>query len=122
MFDFLLNYVRRIKSDLDWRKLLKKNPEKPFLLFVMPGDIAITLALIKNGLEMWEQARRVQENPREVEKKALPLFTKGEVQKRDSGRMVWNNKGLKFYYTAKRNWKEVYNDKDDFLGLCNIWE
>ena len=81
VFEFLLNYVRRIKSDSDWRKLLKKNPEKPFLLFVMPSDIAFTLVLIKNGLEMWEQARRVQENPREVEKKALPLFIKGEGQR-----------------------------------------
>ena len=34
VFEFLLNYVRRIKSDSGWRKLLKKNPEKPFLLFV----------------------------------------------------------------------------------------
>ncbi len=88
MFEFLLNHVRRIESDSNWRKLLKKNPEKPFLIFVMPSDIAFTLALIKNGLEMWEQARRVQENPREVEKKALRLFTKGEGQKRESSRMV----------------------------------
>jgi hypothetical protein len=29
VFEFLLNYVRRFKSDMDWRKLLKKNPEKP---------------------------------------------------------------------------------------------
>ncbi len=27
VFEFLLNYVRRMKSDMDWRKLLKKNPE-----------------------------------------------------------------------------------------------
>jgi hypothetical protein len=37
VFEFLLNYVRRMKWDLDWRKLLKKNPEKPFLLFVTLG-------------------------------------------------------------------------------------
>ncbi len=56
IFEFLLNYVGRIKLDSDWRKLLKKNPEKPFLLFVTPSDIAFILALIKNGLEMWNQA------------------------------------------------------------------
>jgi len=27
VFEFLLNYVRRMKSDLNWSKLLKKNPE-----------------------------------------------------------------------------------------------
>ena len=63
VFDFFLNYVRRIKSDSDWRKLLKKNPEKPFLLFVSPSDIAFILSLIKNGMEMWDQARRLQDNP-----------------------------------------------------------
>ncbi len=67
VFEFLLNYVRRIKSDSDWRKLLKKNPEKPFLLFVTPSDIAfILLSLIKNGLGMWEQARRQQDNRTQV--------------------------------------------------------
>jgi hypothetical protein len=36
VFEFFLNYVRRMKSNLNWSKLLKKNPEKPFLLFVTP--------------------------------------------------------------------------------------
>ena len=40
VFEFLLNYVRRVKSDVEWKKLLKKNPEKPFMLFVTPSDIA----------------------------------------------------------------------------------
>jgi len=101
VFEFLLNYVRRFKSDKDWRKLLKKNPEKPFLIFVTPSDIAFILALIKNGLGMWEQGRRRQDNLTRVENKALPLFTKGEGQKRESGRTIWNNEGLNFYYTAK---------------------
>jgi len=102
VFEFLLNYARRFKSDKDWRMLLK-NPEKPFLLFVTPSDISLILALIKNGLGMWEQGRRLLDNPTRVESKALPLFTKGEGQKRESGRMIWNKEGLNFYYTAKRN-------------------
>jgi hypothetical protein len=122
VFEFLLNYVIRIKLDKDWRKLLKKNPEKPFLLFVTPSDIAFILALIKNGLGMWEQGRRQQDNPTQVENKALPLFTKGEGQKRESGRRIWNNEGLNFHYTAERNWKKVYNDKDELSDLCNKWE
>ena len=122
VFEFLLNYVRRIKLDSDWRKLLKKNPEKPFQLFVTPSDIAFILTLIKNVLGMWEQVRRQQDNPTQVENKALPLFTKGEGQKRESGKTVWNNEGLNFYYTAERNWKKVYNDKENLSDLCNKWE
>ncbi len=122
VFEFLLNYVRRIKLDLDWRKLLKKNPEKPFLLFVTPSDIAFILSLIKRGLGMWKQARRQQDNWTQVESKALSLFTKGEGQKRESGKTVWNNEGLNFYYMAEKNWKKVYNDKEKLSDLCNKWE
>ena len=123
VFEFLLNYVRRIKSDKDWRKLLKKNPMKPFLLFVTPSDIAHVLALIKNGMGVWDQATRMdRDRNSQGEKKALPLFTKGEGQKRESGKTVWNDEGLNFYYTAEMNWKKVYNDQDEFSDLCNKWE
>jgi hypothetical protein len=122
IFEFLLNYVQIMKSDLDWRKLLKLNPEKPFLLFVTPSDIAFTLSLIKNRRGMWDQAIRQQDNPTQIERKALPLFTKGEGRKRESGRTVWNDEGLNFYYTAEKNWKKVYNGKEELLDLCNKWE
>ena len=119
VFEFLLNYVRRMKSDLDWKKLLKKNPEKPFVLFVTPSDIAFILSLIKNGMKMWDQAKGQEDNPTERESKAQPLFTKGEGQKRESGMSVWSNEGLNFYYTTKKNWKNAYNDRDE-LSICVI--
>ena len=125
VFEFLLNYVRRIKSDKEWRKLLKKNPKKPFLFFVTPSDIAHVLAVIKNGMRVWDQARRLdntRDRDGEVETKALPLFTKGEGQKRESGKTMWNKEGLSYYYTAEMNWKKVYNDNDEFSDLCNRWE
>ena len=59
VFEFMLSYVRKIKSDKEWRKLLKMNPTKPFLLFVTPSDIAHVLLLIKNGREVWDQALRM---------------------------------------------------------------
>jgi hypothetical protein len=42
---------------------------------------------------VWDQAKRMDSRDRnsQVEKKALPLFTKGEGQKRESGKTVWNN-------------------------------
>jgi hypothetical protein len=71
---------------------------------------------------MWEQARGQQDNLTQAKSKALPLFTKGEGQKRESGKMVWNNEGLNFYYTVEKNWKKVYNDKEELSDLCNKWE
>ena len=100
-------------------KAIEKNPEKPFLLFVTPSDIAFVISLIKNGMDMWDQSRRLQDNPTLTEINALPLFTKGEGRKRESGRTVWNNEGLNFYYTAEKNWKKVYNNKEELSDMCN---
>ena len=51
-----------MKSDLDWKRLLKNNPGRPFVMFVTPSDIAFILSLIKNGMGMWDQARRHQDS------------------------------------------------------------
>jgi hypothetical protein len=77
-----------MRSDLNWSKLLKKNPERPFLLFITPSDIVYVLALIKNGMAIWDQAKRLQ--------KAVPLFTKEENLKRESGKTVWSTDGLNY--------------------------
>ena len=123
VFEFLLNYDRKIKSDKEWRKLLKKNPTKPFLLFVTPSDIAHVLLLIKNGRGVWDQALRMdRDRNSQGEKKALPLFTKGEGQKRESGKSMWSDEGMNFYYTAEKNWKKVYDDLHELEDLCKKWE
>ncbi len=56
------------------------------------------------------------------EKKAKPLFSHGEGRKRESGKTVWSNDGLEFYYTMEKNWREVYNTKEQCLALINGWE
>ena len=89
----------------------------------MPSDIAYILSLIKNGKDMWDQTKRRQENPEaRHEKRAKPLFSTGEGKRRESGKTVWNNHGLEFFYTAERNWTEVYNSKEQFSALVNGWE
>jgi hypothetical protein len=121
LFEFVMTYARRIRSDKEWTKILKKNPEKPFLCFITPSDIAFVQVLMMNGMGVWDQARRMKENQTctSAEKKALPVFTKGEGQKRESGKTVWDKGGLNFYYTAEKNWRKVYSDKDEFSDMCN---
>ncbi len=48
------------------------NPGCPFICFFTPGDIAYVLAVIKNGQEMWDQAKNPSTSP---EKKLRPLFS-----------------------------------------------
>jgi hypothetical protein len=119
VYDFMCTYVRRIKPDTKWKKILKMNAGNPFICHFTPSDIAYVLAVIKNGQEMWDQAKNPSTSP---EKKLKPLYSSGEGRKRESGISMWNKEGLAFYYTVEKNWKEVYNDKEQFSVLMNGWE
>jgi HEPN domain-containing protein len=119
VYDFMCTYVRRIKPDVKWKELLMKCPGCPFICCITPSDIAYLLAIIKNGKEMWDQAKNPGTSP---EKKVRPLFSTGEGRKRESGISAWNKKGLEFYYTVEKNWREVYNSKVQFSVLINGWE
>jgi hypothetical protein len=119
VYDFMCTYVRRMKPDTRWKKLLTMNPGRPFICFFTPSDIAYVLAIIKNGQDMWDQAKKQSTSP---EKKLRPLFIAGEGRKRKSGISVWNKEGLEFYYTVEKNWRERYNDKAKFSVLINGWE
>ena len=119
VYDFICTYVRRMKPNTRWKKLLTNDPGRPFICCITPIDIAYVLAIIKNGLEMWDQAKNPSTNP---EKRLSPLFSKGEGRKRESGISMWNKEGLDLYYTVEKNWREVYNDKAQFSVLINGWE
>ncbi len=60
VFEFMCTYVRRIKPNVKWKKLMTNNPGSPFFCMVTPSDIAYVLAIIKNGKELWDQAKKRQ--------------------------------------------------------------
>jgi hypothetical protein len=45
------------------KKILKMNPGCPFICHFTPSDIAYVLAIIKNGHEMWDQAKNPSTSP-----------------------------------------------------------
>ncbi len=124
VFEFMCTYVRRIKPNVKWKKLMTNNTGSPFFCMVTPSNIVYVLAIIKNGKELWYQAkkRQVGDPSTSPEKKARPQFSGGEGRKRESSISVWNKEGLEFYYTVEKNWREVYNSKEQFLALINRWE
>jgi hypothetical protein len=124
VYKFMCTYVRRIKPDLKWKKLMTKNPGGLFLCMITPSDIAYVLAIIKNGKDLWDQAKKKQvgDPGTSPEKKARPQFSGGEERKRESDISVWNKEWLEFYYTVEKIWTEVYNSKEPFLALINGWE
>jgi hypothetical protein len=119
VYDFMCTYVRRMRPDKRWKKMMTLNPGWPFICLFTPSDIAYVLAVIKNGQEMWDQAKNPSASP---EKKLRPLFSSGEGRKKESGISMWNKEGLEFYYTVEKNWKKLYNDKAKFSVLINGWE
>jgi hypothetical protein len=107
VYDFMCTYVRRMKPDTRWKKLLTMNPVCPFICCITPSDISYVLAIIKNGQEMWDQAKNPSTSP---EKKLRPILSTAEGRKRESdGISVWNKEVLEFYYTVEKNWREAYN-------------
>jgi len=70
VYDFMCTYVWRIKPGTRWKKLLKMNPGCSFICHFTPSDIAYVLAIIKNGQEMWDQAKNPSTSP---EKKLRPI-------------------------------------------------
>jgi hypothetical protein len=119
VYDFMCTYVRKMKPGTRWKKILKMNPGCPFICHFTPSDIAYVFAIIKNRQEMWDQAKNPSTSP---EKKLKPLYSAREGRKRESGISMWSKEGLAFYYMVKKNWKEIYNDKDKFSVLINGWE
>ena len=65
-----------------------------------------------NGWEIWE--------PKDKSKKDA-VRTYWSLEEEESGISMWNKEGLAFYYTVEKNWKEVYNDKEQFSVLMNGW-
>ena len=54
VYDFMCTYVRRIKPDVKWKKLLMKNPGCPFICCITPNakQQCICIGIIKNGNDM----------------------------------------------------------------------
>ncbi len=90
VFEFMCTYLWRIKPNIKWKKLMKNNPGGLIFCMVTPSDIAYVLAIIKNGKDLWDEAkkRQVGDPGTSPEKKARPQFSGGEGRKRESGILV----------------------------------
>ena len=122
-YDFICTYVRRMVPDNKWKKKMKQHPEEPVFSFITPSDIAYVIALITNGRDVWDQAKRLMSTPdAPPEKKEKTLFSTGEGKKRESGKLVWNNEGLEYYYSVEKKWRVTYNSEEEFSVMINGWE
>ncbi len=93
---------------------------------LIEGGQVDVLAIIKNGQEMWDQAKNPSTSP---EKKLKPLYSAGEGRKRESGISMWNKEGLAFYYTVEKGFRDLQSimsgstkDKSASTSMIKIYQ
>jgi hypothetical protein len=53
----------------------------------------------------------------ETEAKVQPIFTKGKGKKKEQGRSLWSDEGMKYFKRAEKAWKKVYKDETMMVDL-----
>jgi hypothetical protein len=105
---FLAKYVRKTHADCEIKRELKNNEGMSFLDLITPSDIAFVICVVKNARHVWDQTIRKIGLGEQVdddggnEAKLQPLFTKGVGKKKEPGRSLWSDEGMKYYKAQKR--------------------
>ena len=50
-------------------------------------------------------------NNGEKEKKLRPLFTEGTGKKKEQGKSLWSDKGIKYFERSEQKWKKIYRSE-----------
>ena len=123
LYMFLAKYVRKTHSDSEIKRQLKSNEGMSFVDLITPSDIAFVISVIKNARHVWDQTIRkigLGEPLGDGESEATkvqPIFTKGTGKKKEQGRSLWSDEGMKYFKCAEKVWKKVYKDKTMMVDL-----
>ncbi len=107
---------------------MKNNEGLLFIDIITPSDIAFVVSVIKNSQKVWDQKIRLAKSgaalpPSEREVKLRPLFTEGTGKKKEQGRTLWSDDGIRYFKRAEKNWSEVYKNeqtmRDIYEGFNN---
>ena len=116
LYMFFARYVRKAHSNSAIKSELRNNEGLLFIDIISLSDIAFVISVIKNGWDVWDQKIRMKElgaavhGKREV--KVRPLFTEGTGKKKEQGKSLWSDEGMKYFQHAEKTWRKVYKDKE----------
>jgi hypothetical protein len=85
---------------------LRNNEELSFGDIISPSNIAFVIRLIKIGWNVWDQTIRMIDlgvavhSKREV--KLRPLFTEGTGKKKEQGKSLWSDEGMKYFKRVEK--------------------
>ena len=86
-----------------------------FVDMITPSGIAFVINVIKNSQHVWDQMMKMTglatEVDEEREKKTRPLFTEGMGRKKEQGKSLWSDEGIKYYKCAEQRWKKLYKNE-----------
>ncbi len=87
------------------------------LLYNNTKQHCVCVGIIKNGKDLWDQAkkRQVGDPGTSPKKKARPQFSGGEGRKRESGILVWNKKGWSSITWLRKSGERCTNPRSNFL-------
>ncbi len=83
-----------------------------FIDMITPSDIAYVICLVKNGKDMWDPKIQLMESGDDAEKKLRPLYTGGQGKRKELGKSLFSNKGVKFFKRAEKKWKKMYKNEN----------
>ncbi len=100
-------YVQKAHSNGAIKSELRNNEGLSFIDIISPSDVEFVISVIKNGWDVWDQKIRMKElgsavhGKREV--KVRPLFTEGTGKKKEQGKSLWSDEGMKYFQRAEKH-------------------
>ncbi len=109
LYQIITCYVWKVYSNTLVMEELPCMTGCSFLDLIRHGDIAIMIALVKNGRDEWDQTVRMKAlgaaAHKEKEKRLRPLFITGIGKKKEQGTHMWISKeGIKYFKLAETEW------------------
>ncbi len=117
-----------MKGAFQWcdKSELRNNEGLLFIDIISLSDIAFVISVINNGWDVWDQKIRMKElgaavhGERKV--KVRPLFTEGTWKKKEQGKSLWSDEGIKYFQRADKTQRKVYKDKETMRGIYGGFE
>jgi hypothetical protein len=110
LYMFSARYVQKAHSDGPIKSELRNNEGLLFIDIISPSNIAFVISVIENGWDVWDQKIRMKELGAAVHGKRVvkvrPLFTEGAGRKKEQGKSLWSDEGMKYFKCAKKNIKK----------------
>ncbi len=126
LYMFFARYVRKVHSDSAIKSELRNNEGLSFVDIISPSDIAFVISVIKNGWDVWDQKIRMNELGAAVHVKrevnVRPLFTEGTGKKKEQGKSLWSDEGMKYFKHVENTWRKVYKNDEMMRGIYGGFE